>query len=169
LLRFYRLPRSQLSLSLGRNAQIWVNLPTTGTYTVVVRGARNSERGNYTLAIQDYRGQTGQTPNRPEPPQASRPSEIRERGRVGQGQIKYHTFSGQAGQTITIIAESYEFDPLMVVTDPNDFAVASNNPNENRVQFRLSKTGTYRVAVQGLIQGNGSFSAGEYTLVINRS
>jgi len=155
----------------GTNSQIRVNLPTTGVYTVVIKGARNPTRGNYTLAIQENGGQTPAEPRLPQPP---RNSQVREGGWIGQRQINRHNFSGQAGQTVTIAVESNQFNPLVTVFDPDEFAVASNgisahNPDPNRFSFKLSKTGTYQIHVQGKVQSNGLFEAGEYTLTINRS
>ena len=142
----------------GTNSQIRLNLPTTGVYTVVIKGTKNPARGNYTLAIQE---KGGQTPAAPRPPQ--RP-EVRETGKVGQRQVSYHSFQGQAGETVTVAVESKQFNPLITIYDPSDYAIASNNPDEKRIRFKLSKTGTYRIGVQG----NNPSQAGQYSLVIRR-
>ncbi len=72
------------------------------------------------------------------------------------------------------MVESNQFNPLVTVFDPDEFAVASNgisaqNSAPNRFSFKLSKTGTYRIHVQGKVQSNGLLEAGEYSLIINRS
>jgi hypothetical protein len=78
------------------------------------------------------------------------------------------TFSGKAGDTITIDMRSTAFDTFMVLLDPSDVPVAENDDvsagsTDSHIAFTLASTGTWTIVANGV----ASVSTGDYTLSIS--
>ena len=65
--------------------------------------------------------------------------------------FQYHTFSGEAGETITIEVGTNEFDSYLIVLDPEEKKIAENDDggegNQAKVTINLVSSGTYTVIV----------------------
>ncbi|NEO41912.1 MAG: tetratricopeptide repeat protein [Moorea sp. SIOASIH] len=65
--------------------------------------------------------------------------------------FQIHTFSGKAGEAITIELTSSEFDAYLILVDPEQEKIAEDNDggegNNARVSLSLPSTGTYTVIV----------------------
>jgi tetratricopeptide (TPR) repeat protein len=78
-----------------------------------------------------------------------------------------YTFTGRAGQTITIVMESLGFDTYLLLLDPNQKKIAENddygNGNLNAViSITLPQDGTYTV----LANAHDAQGRGQYTLTV---
>jgi CHAT domain-containing protein/Tfp pilus assembly protein PilF len=78
-----------------------------------------------------------------------------------------YSFEGQAGQTITIVLESSEFDPYLILTNAQGQTIAENddadqNSLNSALTITLSRSGSYRVLVNTYRVGEH----GRYTLTI---
>ena len=65
--------------------------------------------------------------------------------------FQYHTFSGKAGETITIEVSSNEFDSYLILVDPEENKIAENDDggegNQAKITISLTSSGTYTVIV----------------------
>lgn len=74
------------------------------------------------------------------------------------------TFSGKAGDTITIDLRSTSFDAYLILLDPNDVPVAESDDasagtTDARISFTLTATGTWSVVANSLAAGgSGSYA-----------
>jgi len=78
------------------------------------------------------------------------------------------TFSGNAGDTITLDLRSTAFDAYLILLDPNDVPVAENDDvsagtTDSRITFTLTATGTWKVIANTLAAG----ATGDYTLSVS--
>ena len=91
---------------------------------------------------------------------------LRETGQVGRGQTASHTFRAEAGQNVTIWAESSEFDTFIRLYDGNNRILAENDDagggTNSNVTVTLPQSGTYRLDLRGL----NSFDAGRYSISV---
>lgn len=76
-----------------------------------------------------------------------------------------HTFEGQAGQTVTIILESEDFDTVLTLQNEAGEEIAFNDDFggslNSRIVAKLPASGTYRVVARSY-SGNG----GDFNLVV---
>jgi CHAT domain-containing protein len=74
-------------------------------------------------------------------------------GKSSTGPSRQWTFTGQAGQTVTITAESYEFDALLLLLDPTgrEISWADDNREFNNagITTTLPVAGSYSVVISG--------------------
>lgn len=168
----------------GRNPRISATLPAAGTYTAIVNsfGAGATE-GAYRIRIQRGSGtsspapSTGSGTTRPSAGAGSNAGTTLAFGRSLTGRLQsgdqahndgsyidYYTFTGRAGQTVTIRLTATDFDPYLFLTGPNNFSESNDDadgePN-SRLTVRLPANGTYRVAVNSYGAGP---KEGDYTL-----
>ncbi|MCY4671074.1 MAG: pre-peptidase C-terminal domain-containing protein, partial [Rhodococcus sp.] len=144
-----------------------VAAPQTGTYQVTVSSYEERESGSYELEIApvDAPPPTDVEELRIGPPVSGRLSEedpLTETGRYYDSWV----INGEAGQALTLEAESDDFDTVLLlissdgdVLDRNDDAAPDENDGaaystNSRVSIRLPTTGRYRVRVT-------SYTAGE--------
>jgi Bacterial pre-peptidase C-terminal domain len=78
------------------------------------------------------------------------------------------TFSGNAGDAITIDMRTTAFDAYLILLDPNDVPVAVNDDvsagtTDARISFTLAATGTWSVIANSLAPGG----SGDYALSIS--
>ncbi len=134
-------------------------LPTSGTFTIVARSFGNRGRGNYTLTLSTGTAQ---------PPQGSGTITIGQTvtGSLNQSQQTW-TFSGNAGDVISIEMNSTDFDTYLELNGPNGQQVAFNDdggPGLNSFinGFRLPTSGTYTIIARSFANAG----RGTYTLTL---
>ncbi|MBE9042672.1 DVUA0089 family protein [Oscillatoriales cyanobacterium LEGE 11467] len=152
----------------GTNAQIVVQLPESGTYTLIANSYAGDESGAYRLELKTTRTE-GSIPK----PQETGGTILLERGELGPGDtvlpndnsfFDLHSFEGRAGQTVTITLESDQFDTYLVLLDSEGSAIDQNddarNGNTNSMlRVTLPQSGTYRVVVNSYDNtGNGRYT-----------
>ncbi|MDE5071538.1 MAG: PPC domain-containing protein, partial [Trichodesmium sp. St5_bin8] len=76
--------------------------------------------------------------------------------------FQWHTFTGKAGEAITIELSSSEFDAYLMLVDPRFNKIAENNDggenNNAKITITLPTTGTYTVIVKAFEKGQqGSY------------
>lgn len=81
-----------------------------------------------------------------------------------------HTFSGVSGQQITIYLESSDFDPYLILLDPQGKRISENDDisrsNRNsRLMITLPTTGTYTIIANSYEPGK----SGTYSLQVNNA
>ncbi|HVS32478.1 MAG TPA: PPC domain-containing protein [Thermoanaerobaculia bacterium] len=76
--------------------------------------------------------------------------------------LDFWTFSGTAGQQVTITLRSGSFDAYLVLVDPAINFVAedddSGGGNDARIVFTLTSTGTWTIVVNQAVPGTGSYT-----------
>ena len=147
------------------NARVTTTLPSNGTYTVFVNTSGSNQQGQYSLRARSG-GPAAANPGRqagaiilqesgtlsPTSPRLSDNSPYQE-----------YRLNGRAGQRIEITLESSEFDPYLMVADPQDEKLADaddiSDTNQNAaLVVQLPSTGTYRVIVNAYDpQGRGQY------------
>lgn len=89
-----------------------------------------------------------------------------------------HTFEGQAGQMVTIILESADFDPVVTLQNAAGEEIAFNDDFggslNSRLVAELPANGTYRVVARSYSGGGGDFNlvvrpASEYEVALARA
>lgn len=92
---------------------------------------------------------------------------LEEAGTIYPAESSY-TFEGTAGQALTIILESEEFDPVLALLGPGDAEIASNDDFggtlNSTIIVELPEDGTYTVIARSF-SGQG----GDYALVVRAS
>jgi S1-C subfamily serine protease len=140
------------------DSRIEVTLPTEGIYTILANTYSAGETGEYTLALST----TGISPIL-----------LKEEGRLGpDSQVlradgtfyQEHTFQGQAGQSVTIVMESEDFDTFLILVGPNEQVIGQNDDASARtlnsvLTVTLPTTGTYRIIANAYEQtGQGAYT-----------
>jgi serine protease Do len=157
-------------------------LPADGTYTVLANAYQPGETGRYTLRL-DTSSSTAQTappntrPNRVAAggttPQDRARVILQEQGvldasspvlRSDGSRYREYTFSGNAGQTITITLESGDFDTYLMLIDPSNRMLRDNDDSapdntNSTLTVTLPATGTYKVIANAYDRsGQGRFT-----------
>jgi hypothetical protein len=81
-----------------------------------------------------------------------------------------YTFEGEAGQQVEITLESTDFDPYLILVDPNQTIIAENDDvvtgsQNSQITITLPQNGTYTVIANAYQEGG----QGEYTLMVTSS
>lgn len=142
----------------GTSSQMEVTLPEDGIYTVLANTVAAGETGDYTLKL----ATAGMSPVL-----------LEEQGTLGENSqvlqsdgslYDEHTFTGRAGQTITVSLESQDFDPFVIVVGPDDQVLGQNDDASPRslnalLTVTLPATGTYRIIANSYDRtGRGSYT-----------
>ena len=128
----------------GTSSRVEFSLPADGIYTVLANTVSAGEKGSYTLQAATS---------------GISPVLLEEEGSLDTNSqtlesdgsfYEEHSFSGQAGQTVTISLESQDFDPFLIVVGPNDQVLGQNDDASPRtlnalLTLTLPTTGTYRI------------------------
>ncbi len=138
----------------NRNSRLdRVQLPTEGTYIIVVRGYLDTARGNYTVTITSESTILGSSDD---------PIIV---GAIGYGEAvdgnlttaggDAWTFDGTGGDVVTISLTSQVFDTVVILKDPNGVAITSDDDSGTLLNslienFELRTSGTYTIVVQGV-------------------
>ncbi|MDY6938250.1 MAG: trypsin-like peptidase domain-containing protein [Cyanobacteriota bacterium] len=154
----------------GTDAQIVVQLPESGTYTLIANSYAGGQSGAYRLELK--------TTSSARTPDSAKPQEtgdviLLERGELGAGDavltsdnsfFDLYSFDGRAGQAVTITLESTEFDTYLVLFDSEGREIGYNddarNGNTNSMlRVTLPSDGTYQVVVNSYDStGNGQYT-----------
>ncbi len=150
----------------GTNARIVATLPSTGTYMLIANSAQSGEAGKYSLRASggavggSDRAPTGQYILASEGVLDSQASVLPSDGSLYQK----HEFEGRAGQSVTIRAESSDFDTYLVLVSPSGQAIAQNDDadttsTDSEISIILPRTGTYQAIVNSFDkEGRGRYS-----------
>lgn len=155
-----------------KNAKIIVQLPESGTYTLIANSYGGGESGAYSLTVQTAASD------------AIVPSEnatttttiLQESGELQAGDstlpndgslFDIYSFEGEAGQTVTITLESEEFDTYVILIDADGSAVAQNDDasegnTNSHLRFSLPYTGQYQI----IVNSYDKTGLGRYTLSV---
>jgi hypothetical protein len=126
-----------------------INLTVPGTYTIRVRAADYETTGPYGISLTFLTGRCG-TGLVWGPPISGSMSSLAE--------VDSYTFSGNAGESVTINVQSSSFTVGVFVAGPNGTILA--NWLNGSSSLDLSTTGTYTVCVYSFFQGGtGTYSA----------
>ncbi|MCG9885787.1 MAG: PPC domain-containing protein [Cyanobacteria bacterium] len=94
-------------------------------------------------------------------PVAQAQSILEESGSLSPMEERY-TFTGEAGQAVTIRLRSEEFDPVLVLLDPSGAELATNDDAErtlnSRIVHTLPRSGTYTILARSFGSNGGSFT-----------
>jgi hypothetical protein len=154
----------------NRHARIELTLEETGTYRVVVTSYAKDETGAYELRIE-----AGGTTVAAGGGGAGSDARV-ESGRLEAGDqtlrsgeyLDTYPFEGRRGETITVDLRSTDFDPYLIVIDPDDQQTENDDhegdARRSLVTLVLPRDGTYRVIVTSYRAGE----TGAYTVNILR-
>lgn len=150
----------------GNNAQIFLQSPVEGEYTILANTSTAGDQGAFSLNVRTAdtekellsRGRSPLGPTilqteswlRPDGPRLQSDGSLYEE----------HTFSGKAGQTVTIMMESREFDPFLILVGPDGDDLVQNDDIsstifDSAITIELPTTGTYTV-IANAYDGSGS-------------
>jgi len=145
-------------------------LPESGTYYILVRAY---DRGNYTLTLEEGRsgGSSSSSSNNSNSSSGSEDVTELGYGDTVEGEAidletpVVYTFSGRAGDTVTISVTSDEIDPYAILADINGDTIAENDDIEKNnlnsyIEAVLPANGDYLIGVFG-------YTAGPFTLELN--
>ena len=152
----------------GRNARLATTLPSTGTYLILANSYSAGELGSYQIQVTNL-GRRTQTP------QAPIEYILQEQGSLAPGDpllndnsfYDSYTFSGRAGQQVTISLQSPDFDTYLFLVDEAGNLLAENDDvNESdynsKIVFTLPLDGAYRVITNSF----DPVGQGFYTLTV---
>ncbi len=167
----------------GKNSKLTITLPENGTYTVLANTHSAREMGRYSLRASASGGSgtvnggaSGSTPRPNASQQASGTLPLQIQGSLGansqilqsdRSPYQEHVFQGTAGQRITILLESREFDSYLILLDQDGKKIgenddASSSTMNSALTVTLPSTGTYRV-IANTYDRTGR---GQYTLSV---
>ncbi|GAB4379324.1 MAG: hypothetical protein Kow00121_33250 [Elainellaceae cyanobacterium] len=139
------------------NSRLEVTLPADGTYTILANTFNSGETGAYTLKVAAA---------------GISPILLKEEGTLGANSqvlqadgslYDEYSFQGQAGQNVTILLESSDFDPFVILVGPDDQVVGQNDDASPRtlnslLTATLPVNGTYRIIANAYDQaGRGNY------------
>ena len=150
------------------NARLSLQLPSSGTYTIVANAYAEGEVGRYQLRLMEVGGGTI----------SSTPGGVilRQQGRLGPGNptlqdgsyFQEFNFQGRAGQRIRLRLASDSFDTYLLLLDQASNTLAENDDASSRttnseLTVTLPRDGQYSVIVNAYNQGE----QGEFLLVVD--
>lgn len=151
-----------------KDALIKVKLPITGTYTIYANSYALGETGRFSLTA---------NPNQTESNTANQNIILQRRGILnGNSEIltKDGTpfdlveFRAEAGQTVKISLTSQDFQPYLVLIDPNRRTLKQDKATSDRrnaeISLTLNQTGIYRLVINTFDRKG----KGEYSLIVRR-
>lgn len=147
------------------NAQIeGFTLPETGGYNIVVSNAGGSGAGAFTLELSG----DGVTIEQPDT-NTIRPGSLDGELTLDQLAAVYF-FEGEAGQTVTIVATSNEFDAFLTLSGSDGNVLISDDDSAGNLNaridgFTLPANDTYTITVSSFTEG----VSGAFTLVLETS
>ena len=150
------------------NARLSLQLPSSGTYTIVANAYAEGEVGRYQLRLMEVGGGTiSSTPNG---------VILRQQGRLGPGNptlqdgsyFQEFNFQGRAGQRVRLRLASDSFDTYLLLLDQASNTLAENDDASSRttnseLTVTLPRDGQYSVIVNAYNQGE----QGEFLLVVD--
>ncbi|MBW4494366.1 MAG: trypsin-like peptidase domain-containing protein [Oscillatoria princeps RMCB-10] len=159
----------------GSSARIVATLPASGRYTVIANSSQAGESGAYSLRA--FAGNAaGNAAGAGLDPGPQGTMNVTIQSVLGPGAsvlpsdgslYRMTSFTGRAGQTVTITLESPDFDTYLVIVSPDGKVFkennnASNNTTDSAITATLPRTGVYRV----IVNASDKEGRGRYTLTI---
>lgn len=172
----------------SHSSLVELEAPKDGRYQIMVTSYEANERGDYTLTIEV--GDEGDEPSAParsnrtnRPPRANDTpvpnrdaggSVIDENGTLRRGDEALRTgefmdryeFEGREGQHVVVHLESEDFDPYLILKDPNDEQQENDDLGDSRtesqIDYVLTTSGTHVVMVTSYEAGE----TGDYHLTV---
>lgn len=165
----------------GTNSKIQVTLPEDGTYTILANSYAPWEVGAYNLSLSNLQSNAAR-PNATQPVPSAQPVLqtpqqqgylLDEQGELGPAShvlssdnslYEEHYFEGRAGQTVTVMLQSNDFDTYLILVDPAGNVVGENDDMEpdnynSALTVTLPQNGTYRVIANSYDQtGRGNYT-----------
>ena len=147
----------------GLNSQIDITLPSSGAYVIVARGFESQASGAFTLTL-DTTG-AGTSSSQTSGSMAEDAINITYgsavQGRLQSGSDVSYTFTGTAGDTVTIMMNTGTFDAYLELYDANGRLIAENDDYDglnSQIDIILPTNGTYVIVARGFDrQASGSF------------
>jgi S1-C subfamily serine protease len=132
----------------NESAFVLKKLPQTGTYTVIANAAVPGQVGNYQLQITTPILVEGGALDRSAAPCLDNVSRCRD-----------YQFRGEAGQTVTVLLHGAEFDPYLLLLNPNGEVVKrGETPRQGIFSVELPQEGWYTLVVSSVDpQATGNF------------
>jgi subtilisin-like proprotein convertase family protein len=146
--------------SSSARSQLSLELPETGTYTVIITSYKAAETGPWQLAVTRADAESADTGARQERGTLDKGDTQLESGEY----VDIHTFEGLPGQHVRLDVASSDFDTYMVLihpdggTDENDDSAEESG--HSLIDVQLTEAGTYMVAVTSYKAGE----TGDYVL-----
>ncbi len=158
------------------NARLETTLPADGSYIIIANSFAEGEQGRYDLRLSDMgtdsTAQTGETQETPSP---IGDFILQQAGQLTSGDqiapedtlFELYTFEGQAGQLITILLESQEFDTYLVLVDDAGQVLADNDDidtstTNSQIMTTLPTNGVYSI----IVNGYSTADQGRYNLTV---
>lgn len=159
------------------NPAVSLELPETGTYTIVVTSfraissdGRDFATGDFTLRVSGAGGQTTQPTPEPTPSDGTLAYGDTVTGELETAAAAF-TFDAAAGDAVTITLLSDEFDPYLRLLDVNGAVVAEDDDGAGSLNSQISTSlvddGTYIIEVTSYraVSSDGeNFAVGAFTL-----
>ncbi|MBN8564842.1 MAG: trypsin-like peptidase domain-containing protein [Leptolyngbya sp. UWPOB_LEPTO1] len=152
---------SRVESKRGESAQLIVNLPYRGTYTVIANAAKPEQLGRYQLqsSLPVIVEQAKLTPSDP---------------RLSDGSFyRRYMFPGKAGQAIEVALHQFDFEPYLALYDPaGKIVVEGKTERQDTVRIDLPKDGDYSLIVSTVKPGERGkffFSIHKLTENVQRS
>ena len=157
----------------GNDARVLLQSSVEGPYTILANTSTAGEQGAFNLNVlsaSTHQELMGMGKFFQEPILLQAESQLNPNGPRLQSDgslYQEHSFEGMAGQTVTIIMESTEFDPFLILLDPNGNDVSQNDDMsativDAAITVELPMTGTYTI-VANAYDGSGS---GRYQITV---
>lgn len=158
---------------MGNTARVLLQSPVEGEYTILANAGTAGEQGLFSLNVTTATTEKellggGRSPTSPIIVQAAnRLSPDGPRLQYDGSLYHEHTFNGTAGQTVTVIMESSDFDPYIILVGPDGQELSQNDDisatiRNSALTIKLPTTGTYTV-VANAYDGSGF---GQYQLTV---
>ncbi|MDX1977086.1 MAG: trypsin-like peptidase domain-containing protein [Pseudanabaenaceae cyanobacterium bins.68] len=139
-----------------KDALIRAVLPVAGSYTIYANSYAIGEVGKFSLTVKSI---------------ARKGILLQKQGRLiakDGTPTQSHQFRGEAGQMITINLSSPDFQPLIVLFDPNRRMLKQDGAERDRrnaeISVRLNQSGTYQI----LVSSFDRLREGEYNLTVRQ-
>ncbi|MGF1514969.1 MAG: trypsin-like peptidase domain-containing protein [Elainellaceae cyanobacterium] len=147
----------------GTNARLVATAPVTGTYMILANSYAPGQTGAYQIRVQADEAGPSSFLMQEENVLGPGASVLPQDGSLYQE----HLFEGRAGQTVTVAMESQEFDPYLILLDPNGRVIGQNNnlganTTSASLTLVLPETGTYRA----IANASDSEGQGRYLITI---
>ncbi|MEM9452102.1 MAG: trypsin-like peptidase domain-containing protein [Cyanobacteria bacterium P01_E01_bin.6] len=152
----------------GTNARLVATAPTSGTYMVLANSYSVGEVGEYRLQVSANADSPANTN-----PTVRAGLLLQEEGFLGQGSsvlqsdgslYQEHSFFAEAGQQVTVVLESNEFDTYLILIGPDEQVIEQNDDAapgnlNSAITVTLPVTGTYRAIANAYdSSGRGRYS-----------